>query len=204
MRIPKNGGTWLLLGAVSACFLALVAAGMSFRPSRSPESVQGPLGDIFTPAHPSVRAAFADFFGIRPDPVQPIAFTHQAHLANNLTCEVCHSAVAQGPQAGIPSARFCMACHQVIAADRPEVQKLAEYVARGEDVPWQRVYDYSPSAHVRFNHAPHIRAEVACANCHGDMTQQTVAVKAVNMNMRYCLDCHVERNASVDCQTCHY
>ena len=136
--------------------------------------------------------------------MQPIAFTHQAHLAKNLTCEVCHTAVAQGPQAGIPSAKFCMACHLVIAADKPEVKKLAEYVARGEDVPWQRVYDYSPSAHVRFNHAPHIRAEVACANCHGDMTQQTVAVKAVTLNMGDCMECHLERKASVDCQTCHY
>lgn len=204
MRIPKSWATWLLLGTVSACFFALLAAGMSFRPSRSPEQALGLAGDIFTPAHPSLRAAFADFFGIRPDPVQPIAFTHKAHLANNLTCEVCHTGVTQGPQAGIASAKFCMACHLVIAADKPEVKKLAEYVARGEDVPWQRVYDYNASAHVRFNHAPHIRAGVACANCHGDLTQQTVAVKAVDLNMGYCLECHLERQASVDCQTCHY
>lgn len=204
MRIPKNGGLWLFLGAVSVCAFALIAAGMSFRPSRSPEQVQGPGGDIFTPAHPSVRAAFLDFFGIRPDPVQPIAFTHQVHLANNLTCQVCHTAVAQGPQAGIPSAKFCMACHLVIAADNPEVQRLAAYVSRGEDVPWQRVYDYSASAHVRFNHAPHIRAEVECANCHGDVAQQTVAVKAVNLTMGYCVACHQERGAPLDCQTCHY
>ena len=204
MRVPKNWGAWLFLGTLSACLLALVAAGMSLRPSRSPEQVLGAAGDIFTPAHPSVRAALADFFGIRPQPVQPIAYTHKVHLANNLTCEVCHTGVTQGPQAGIPSAKFCMACHLVIAADKPEVKKLAAYVARGEDVPWQRVYDYSPLAHVRFNHAPHIRAEVACANCHGDMTQQTVAVKAVDLNMGYCLDCHVQRKASLECQTCHY
>jgi len=29
------------------------------------------------------------------------------------------------------------------------------------------VFDYTPEAHVRFNHAPHIRAKVDCATCHG-------------------------------------
>jgi Cytochrome c7 and related cytochrome c len=204
MRIPKSWGTWLFLGTLSACAFALMAAAMSSRPSRSPEQVQGPGGDIFTPAHPSVGAAFREFFAIRSEPVQPIAFTHKAHLANNLTCEICHTAVAQGPQAGIPSAKFCMACHLVIAADKPEIKKVAAFVARGEDIPWQRVYGYSPSAHVRFNHAPHIRAGVACANCHGDVAQQTVAVRAVSLDMGDCVSCHQERKASVDCQTCHY
>jgi hypothetical protein len=204
MRAPKSWGAWLLLGSLSALALALVAGAMAYRPSRSPEQVLGPGGDIFTPAHPSVGAAVADFFGIRPTPVQPIAFTHKAHLEKNLTCEICHTAVAQGPQAGIPSAKFCMACHMVIAADKPEIKKLAAYVARGEDVNWQRVYNFSPSAHVRFNHAPHIRAGVACTNCHGDVAQQTVAVRSVNLTMGYCLDCHLARKAPVDCQTCHY
>jgi hypothetical protein len=204
MRVRKNGGIWLFLGTVSVCAFALIAAGMSFRPSRSPEQVQGPGGDIFTPAHPSVKAAVLDFFEIRPDPVQPIAFTHKVHLANNLACPICHSGVTQGPQAGIPSAKFCMACHMVIAADKPEVKRLAAYFERGEDVPWQRVYGYSASAHVRFNHAPHIRAGVECAKCHGDVAEQTVAVKAVNLTMGYCVACHQEQKAPLDCQTCHY
>ena len=67
----------------------------------------------------------------------------------------------------------CMTCHQVIATDRPEIKKIAAYKARGEDIPWVRVYNYSESAHVRFNHAPHIRADVDCSTCHGDMTKQT-------------------------------
>jgi hypothetical protein len=189
---------------VGICALALVAGAMSYRPSLSPERVFSSQGDIFTPAHPSVRAAILDFFSIRPDPVQPIAYTHQVHLANNLTCPVCHTGASQGPRAGIPGAKTCMACHMVIATDHPEVQKIAAYFERGEDIPWQRVYDYSPTAHVRFNHAPHIRAEVQCAECHGDMTQQTVAQRVVNLTMGRCLACHEERQASLDCVTCHY
>jgi hypothetical protein len=204
MRVRKNWGAWLVLATVSACAFALMSAAMSYRPSRSPEQVQGPGGNIFTPAHPTLRAAVLDFLQVRPEPVQPIAFTHKAHMANNLTCEVCHTGVNQGPQAGIPSAKFCMACHLVIASDKPEIKKMAAIVARGEDLAWARVYDYSPSAHLRFNHAPHIRAGVACSNCHGDVAQQTVAVRAVNLNMGYCVTCHQQRNVSVDCLTCHF
>jgi len=77
-------------------------------------------------------------------------------------------------------------------------------MSRGEDIPWQRVYDFTPSAHVKFNHAPHVRANVPCATCHGDMRQQTVAVRAVNLTMGYCIDCHKQQKASIDCTTCHF
>ena len=94
----------------------------------------------------------------------------------------------EGPDARIPSVNFCMTCHQVIATDKPEIKKLAAYRARGEDIPWQRVYGFEPSAHVKFNHAPHIRAGVDCATCHGDMTKATVAERKVNHTMGFCIE----------------
>lgn len=97
-----------------------------------------------------------------------------------------------------------MTCHQVIAPDQPEIKKVAAYLQRGEDIPWQRVYHYAPAAHLKFNHAPHIRAGVECTTCHGDLTQQTVAIRAVNLNMGYCIACHKQKKASVDCITCHF
>ena len=39
-----------------------------------------------------------------------------------------------------PPTAFCMGCHQTIAADRPSIQKLAEFAASGKPVPWVRVY----------------------------------------------------------------
>ena len=39
---------------------------------------------------------------------------------------------------------------------------------RAIEIPWQRVYGFTREAHVRFNHAPHIRASVDCSTCHGD------------------------------------
>jgi len=170
--------------------------------SGSPPPAQS--SPVFTTAHPTVVDAVKEFFNQRPKAVQPIAFPHKTHLANSMPCTDCHTGVDKGPEARIPSVNLCMTCHQAIATDRPEIKKVAAYLARGEDIPWQRVYGFAPSAHVRFNHAPHIRTGVACAKCHGDMTQQTVAIRAVNLTMGYCLQCHREKKASTDCVTCHY
>ena len=64
--------------------------------------------------------------------------------------------------------------------------------AKGIDLNWHRVYDYFPESHVRFEHAPHIRAKVECATCHGNQAEQTVARRAVNMDMGFCVNCHKE------------
>ncbi len=159
---------------------------------------------VFTRAHGSLLEAVKEFFDYRTVPQQPIAFTHKVHLAKGLDCTGCHQGVEQGPDAGLPSVKLCMTCHLAIASDRPEIKKVAAYLERGEEIPWQRVYGYYPSAHVRFNHAPHVRAAVTCASCHGDMTKQTVAARAVDLDMGYCLNCHKQKKASVDCMTCHF
>jgi hypothetical protein len=36
------------------------------------------------------------------------------------------------------------------------------------------------------------------------MTQQTVAVRSKNLNMKFCISCHKAKGASADCITCHY
>ena len=159
---------------------------------------------VFTTGHRTVGDSVREFFGLRAKPIQPIAYTHKVHLANGMQCTDCHVGVDQGPDARIPSVNFCMTCHQVIATDKPEIKKLAAYRARGEDIPWQRVYGFEPSAHVKFNHAPHIRAGVDCVTCHGDMHTQTVAERKVDHTMGFCVQCHREHNAPVDCVTCHY
>jgi hypothetical protein len=36
------------------------------------------------------------------------------------------------------------------------------------------------------------------------MTKQTVAVRAVDHTMGFCITCHQQRKVSIDCVTCHY
>ena len=206
MPTLTNPKSWLIVAIVCACGWLIIRTLPPGTPLRSVDAAQEsqPQG-TFSSAHSSVRAAISEFLSRQPaQPAQPIAFPHKVHIARGLQCQVCHTGVDQGPDAAIPSVKFCMSCHLVIAKDRPEIKKMAAYQARGEDIPWVRVYDYSASAHVKFNHAPHIRADVACSNCHGDMLQQTTAVRAVDLNMGYCLSCHTQRKVSIDCTTCHY
>jgi hypothetical protein len=159
----------------------------------------------FTTAHPSVMSAAKDFFDEYPAHVeQPIAFTHKVHLKNGMRCTDCHKGVADGPDASIPNVQFCMTCHQVIATDKPEIKKMAAYQKKGQQFPWRRVYWFYPSDHVKFRHGPHIRAGVDCATCHGDMRQETVAVRKAGLTMGFCVDCHLEKKASTDCTTCHF
>lgn len=199
---------WLLVATVVGVgALGLLLFERASSAQNQSESGQSPeqTSPVFTTRHRSVSDAVAEFFDYHPAPAQqPIAFTHQVHLAKGLQCTFCHAGVDRGPDARIPSVTLCMTCHQVIDKDNPEIKKLAAYKARGEDVPWQRVYGFMETDHVKFNHAPHIRAGVQCAECHGDMTKQTVAQRKVNLNMGFCVECHEQHKVSVDCVTCHY
>ena len=160
---------------------------------------------VFTPAHATLPAAVSDFFGVRPAAVQPFPFPHNTHVAKKLKCtDYCHDSVEKGPVAGLPSVKTCMNCHESIAADKPLIKVIADYQKRGIDLSWQRVYGYTHEAHVRFNHAPHIRSKVECATCHGNIAAQDVAQRNVDLKMGFCVGCHKTRGAPNECITCHF
>jgi hypothetical protein len=166
-----------------------------------------PSPNVVTTAHSTNMAAVRDFFGMRASAEQPIPFPHKTHIEKAmLKCtETCHESVEKGPVAGIPSVKTCMICHDSIATDRPLIMKITnDYYKKNIDLPWQRVYGFTPESHVRFDHAPHIRAKVECTNCHGNVAQMTVAERKVDHSMGFCVDCHREKKASNDCLTCHF
>jgi hypothetical protein len=195
---------------VSALILAGSLGCRMFDPTPQPNAVRPPLPGqstgVFTTARPTLGEAVEDFLGRHErKPDQPLEFPHNVHAGKEIGCtEYCHEAVTTGAVAGLPSVRTCMICHNTIATDRPRIQRLTAMRERGEDFVWRRVFDYAPEAHVRFNHAPHIRAQVECATCHGPIAQGTVAERNVDMNMGFCVNCHNERKASIDCLTCHF
>jgi hypothetical protein len=169
-----------------------------------PEPANRPeFSPVFKPGREPFIDSVKEYLQLQSTPVQPIAFNHQLHLKNGMECVSCHVGVTEGPDAGIPSVSFCMACHQEVATNNPEIKKLTAYAAKEQDIPWESVYWFYPSEHVRFWHAPHIRAGIDCKECHGDMTQQTVAVRSKKLNMNFCISCHRAKGASADCTTCH-
>jgi hypothetical protein len=160
--------------------------------------------DVYSPAHRTAGEAAREFFGLRTKAEQPIPFPHKTHIAKKALCVDCHETVEKGPIAGIPSVKTCMICHSQIATDKPLIKQVTSYSDKGIEIPWQRVYGFTHESHVRFNHAPHIRAKVDCATCHGDLAQQTVAEHSVDHTMGFCVNCHTARKAPNDCLTCHY
>lgn len=197
-----------------ACLVSVVTlvggVGCRLLEPNVPKPAAGPLlpgqtAEVFTTARPTLAAAFADFLGRHPVVVeQPFEFPHNIHAGNQIACDYCHQSVAEGPVAGLPSVRTCMTCHRTVATNRPRIRQITQMREQGRDFAWKRVFDYPAPSHVRFNHAPHIRAEVECTTCHGNIGAQRVAQRNVNMTMGFCVNCHNERKASIDCLTCHY
>lgn len=137
-----------------------------------------------------------------PSPVQPLAFSHRLHAGNyRIACRFCHRGVETSRVAGIPPLSTCQACHLHIASERPEIVKLLDYVKRQEPVAWVKVYDLPE--HVYFPHMMHLRAQLDCTFCHGDVANMERITRSVALKMGWCLGCHRQHQASIDCWTCH-
>jgi len=139
-------------------------------------------------------------------PSQPIPFSHQLHTEKNIQCLFCHPNAMRSDVAGIPSVERCVGCHRTIATDREEIQVLLSYWEREEPIPWQPVVKMAD--HVFFSHQPHLLAGVNCEICHGDVGQMETTHPALNMDMGWCLNCHLEQPAGkvarlADCLACH-
>lgn len=138
------------------------------------------------------------------NPKQPIAeFSHALHAGQNkIPCQYCHSGARRSAVAGIPPMNTCMGCHKLVATDKDPIKFLKEKYDAKDPIRWTKVHDMPDF--VRFTHQPHVLAGVECATCHGDMTKQTTAVQVAPLQMGWCVDCHMNNNASISCQTCHY
>ena len=134
---------------------------------------------------------------------QPIAFSHKVHVAGyKMDCRFCHSSANKSQFVNIPSVQKCMTCHRSIAADRPEVKKLAQYWREKKPIPWNQVVDV-PN-HVYFPHFKMVNAGIACLTCHPGMDQAGTAEQTLDLGMGFCMKCHRSRKVSIDCWTCHY
>ena len=162
-------------------------------------------------------------------PRQPILFSHVIHAGSfQIACQYCHADARRSEYAGLPSVERCMGCHKIIGAqDNPEIAKIHQYAARGESIPWVRVFKVPEFTY--FPHKPHVRAGVACQTCHGPIEQMRVVgartgPRLLNdlahlvglkpapppLSMGWCVECHRTENARrgtqapLDCVVCHH
>ena len=153
--------------------------------------------------------SFSVQLGFDKGPQQPIAFDHSIHAGKlGMDCLYCHYGAEKSPVANIPAIGTCMGCHKIAATDKPEIQKLTGYFTRGETPPWVEVYKLPD--HVKFNHKRHVRAGMACQECHGPVQEMKVVYQYPSLKMGWCVSCHRSKlddpkfPASMDCLVCHH
>jgi len=153
--------------------------------------------------------SFSVQLGNTKGPVQPIKFPHDIHAGKlGMNCLYCHYGAEKSAIANIPAVSTCMGCHKIAVTDRPEIQKLTGYSDRGEAIPWVEVYKLPD--HVKFNHKRHVKAGIACQNCHGPVETMKVVYQYPSLKMGWCVNCHRQNlnhptyPASMDCLICHH
>jgi hypothetical protein len=136
-------------------------------------------------------------------PRQPIYFSHRVHAGvKEISCRFCHPYAERSQNAGIPPVGLCFFCHTYIIPQHPEIVKERRYFDTQTPVPWVRIY-YVPD-HVKFSHQPHIRNGIDCITCHGDVKKYDRLI-SVDFKMGFCVDCHRQRKAQLDCWlSCHH
>ena len=98
-----------------------------------------------------------------PERDQPIAFSHQLHVTQNgIACQYCHIYARRSFASGVPPVSTCVGCHgtkemKMVHPESAEVNKMREFWANGEPIPWVKVHDIPD--YVRFPHNKHINAE---------------------------------------------
>ena len=153
-----------------------------------------------------------DNVGYKPEQVLP--FSHKLHAGDmKMDCQYCHSGARRSAAAGVPPMNTCMGCHKFAKTDAESIKLLTSQYEKNEALEWTKVHDLPDF--VRFSHKPHIlkfmpkgeenpESSEVCAKCHGEVKEMTVAQQAAPLQMGWCVDCHINNEAPISCNTCHF
>lgn len=135
-------------------------------------------------------------------PEQPIAFSHKIHAGQyEIDCKYCHTGVAKGKNATIPSVNICMNCHNQIKSGTltgdAEIGKIIRAYEQNKPIEWVRVHNLPDLAY--FNHSQHVTVGgIECQTCHGPIQEMDVVRQHSLLTMGWCIDCH--RTTQVNAQ----
>jgi hypothetical protein len=131
-----------------------------------------------------------------------ISFSHKTHAGDNqIGCGVCHSYARHSPAAGLAPASVCIGCHKFVSKDKPDIKTLAAEFAAGRPLTWTRMHRVPD--HVFFSHERHLGKGIECQACHGDVASMALDEKVHQLEMGFCMECHRQKQATVDCLACH-
>lgn len=155
-------------------------------------------------------------------PVQPIEYSHKTHPGTlGIECEYCHSNASKGPNATVPPLSTCMNCHQDVEPKRPDgklkpgMKILLDHWKQKKPIVWTKVHVLADF--VFFDHRRHVAKDIECQQCHGPVETFLHMKRTFALKMRWCLNCHMEKEqvrdsqggtvikqkAPVHCATCH-
>jgi mono/diheme cytochrome c family protein len=177
----------------------------AFQPPLTDRQIRDVIAYVRTMAVPAwVPAPVAPVAVQAPAPKQAIEFSHVVHAGSyGLDCQYCHAAARRSAYAGLPSVQRCMGCHKIVTPQgNPEVQKVQEYWAKGQPIPWIRIHKLAGFVH--FPHQRHVQVGLACQSCHGPVQAMQRVAQVAPLTMGWCVQCHAERKGPLDCVTCHH
>lgn len=137
-------------------------------------------------------------------PQQPIYFSHRIHAGvKKIDCRFCHPYVERSEHAGLPEMEKCFYCHKYVIPTHPQLVSEKMHLDTKNPVPWVRIF--SVPDFVQFKHLPHIQwGKLDCVRCHGNVASMD-RLRPVAFQMKFCIDCHKEKNAQLDCWlSCHH
>jgi hypothetical protein len=133
---------------------------------------------------------------------QPLPFSHQRHSGEfEIDCQFCHRFPSKSSVAGIPPVSICMTCHQSLSTQDPEAHLVTTFWEQQRPIPWIRLQRLPD--HVYFTHEMHLLAQITCTDCHGQVERMPHTPRAPSYEMGWCLTCHKQFKASLDCLVCH-
>lgn len=147
----------------------------------------------------------------RTDVVQPIPFSHRIHAGvNHIPCQYCHEYARRSENAGVPPVERCVGCHgsasfageMQTAGIQPVTRPWTDHHPASFEIQWNRVYQLPDF--VKFTHRPHIAAGIRCQHCHGPVQTMDRIVPVYQIDMGFCVSCHTQHHATLDCVNCHH
>jgi hypothetical protein len=133
---------------------------------------------------------------------QPITYSHKLHAGElQMQCTYCHSGARRSAVAGVPAVNVCTGCHRWVKNKTAEMKKIDEYAQQKRPIVWKRLNEMAE--HVYFSHKRHVLGGLECGTCHGPVETMEQAPRIERLTMGWCVECHEQRRAPLECSTCH-
>jgi hypothetical protein len=194
----------VILTTITLTTLVVVAIVIGTKYRESLSDNRGPI--LLLASSAAMVIAFIYFFYFTPGKKigveQPIPFSHRVHVGvKEIQCQFCHPYVGRSTHPGLPPVEKCLYCHNHIIANHPQILKEHRYYNTRTPTPWKKA-NYL-AEHVLFNHQRHIRKEIDCKECHGEIETMD-RITGRYFYMEFCIKCHREKKANLGCWlACH-